>query len=379
MVRKSNLERFIQKGGYDIVKQDSDGSWKGISEAMRATGLSRPTIYLILKKNPEQPEKGQPKYVQELAQSEGFKKFKLRYGGNKNFKAAEGVLRKAFVYLQKKDPIDWNLADYEKLWHPDSPFFNATLGGVPEQYGIVFRNLMKASRKLDFLQMFHCVKHPKGSKKEWFLESEEIIRILGKFETNDCVMMFYLGIVKGARFSSLVEVKPDKMSLADWSMNDFEKKMLKKRGKAYVTRYIPEITMNLVQRYIKDYNIKGDEPLFTQSYSVYLDLFKAAGRAAGINKTISTHIMKHTFVTQAARHGVSAEVITEQTGTDWGTLETHYKALNPAKLRFELQGVVSDKAVVDFVEWIRGLHPYFVEAYERIQKHGGGLKLNGKT
>jgi hypothetical protein len=70
----------------------------------------------------------------------------------------------------------------------------------------------------------------------------------------------------------------------------------------------------------------------------------------------NNHVLKHTFVTQASRHGVSAENIVSQTGTELRTLEKFYRAKNEAKLRHEMQGTVY--TAIPFHEWIRKLIPY---------------------
>ena len=70
MRRKTTLEKFVRLGGYAVVRQKTEG-WGGISQASRKTGISRPTIYEILKAHPEQPEKILPKYVIEFTESEG--------------------------------------------------------------------------------------------------------------------------------------------------------------------------------------------------------------------------------------------------------------------------------------------------------------------
>ena len=59
VIRTSTLAKFVRLGGYETVKRIQRGSlkerWKKLSKASRKIGISRPTIYKILKKYPEKP------------------------------------------------------------------------------------------------------------------------------------------------------------------------------------------------------------------------------------------------------------------------------------------------------------------------------------
>lgn len=70
-------------------------------------------------------------------------------------------------------------------------------------------------------------------------------------------------------------------------------------------------------------------------------------------------ILKHTFVTQASRHGVSAENIVYQTGTELRTLEKFYRARDEASLRHEMQG--TEYNTTPFHKWVRKLSTQFKE------------------
>jgi hypothetical protein len=76
--------------------------------------------------------------------------------------------------------------------------------------------------------------------------------------------------------------------------------------------------------------------------------------------------LKHTFVTQASRHGVSAENIVNQTGTELRTLEKFYRAKDEAKLRHEMQGTIYK--AIPFHEWIGTLSPYFRARYGELKQ-----------
>ena len=144
--------------------------------------------------------------------------------------------------------------------------------------------------------------------------------------------------------------------------------MYEPKRQEFKSRLVIKPVMDLIHRYIDDYQIQPKEPLFLHEYDFYLRSMKEAGKRVGIHKTISTHILKHTFVTQAHRHGVSAENIVEQTGTDWETLKKHYRARDEKKMRHELLGESMD--IIPFPKWLEGLIPFFNSAYERIKKSG---------
>jgi hypothetical protein len=91
-----------------------------------------------------------------------------------------------------------------------------------------------------------------------------------------------------------------------------------------------------------------------------------AGRNAGLTDTISTHIIKHSFVSQASFHGVSLDIISKQTGTEESTLKKFYRAEDVRRVRHELRG--EEYGIISFPEWIeKTLHPHFVARYKEIK------------
>jgi hypothetical protein len=55
MVKNKSLERFVAKGGYEIVRNTEGGEWRGIAEASIKTTLSEMTIRRLLKEHPAPP------------------------------------------------------------------------------------------------------------------------------------------------------------------------------------------------------------------------------------------------------------------------------------------------------------------------------------
>lgn len=211
--------------------------------------------------------------------------------------------------------------------------------------------------------MFQGKKYPSGEKKEWYLTKDDIIALSREYQDNENVLMLALGISVGGRWSSLVETVPEKMNFAEKRISMYETKR-----QHWVTRRLLKPLIPLLKDYIADYHIGATEPLFTQSYGWYAVKMSEAGRRAKLRLHVSTHILKHTFVSQALKHGVSAEIIVAQTGTDWETLKKHYTAEDEAKGDHELQGEKYD--VQPFPEWYAELMPFFRAAYERIKSEG---------
>ena len=55
MVTKKSLEKFVKKGGYEVVRFDGK-VWRGMAEAVRTTGLDKRTIKGLMKEYPEPPK-----------------------------------------------------------------------------------------------------------------------------------------------------------------------------------------------------------------------------------------------------------------------------------------------------------------------------------
>jgi len=362
VVKKSVLDRFVKLGGYAIVRRRKEnGKWQGISEASKKTSLSRPTIYAILKEHPNPPNKTLPQYVEEFEESEGYRLLKDLY--EKTLSRCEWLATKKDVMdgwklLNKKDPISWNEKDFRKIWNAEI-FIDPIAGGFEEHHGTKFRRLMRAINKHDLLERFHSKKRPAGIKKEWFLYDEEIIRLVSKIENPDVLVFVMRGIVEGGRSSALLEGKPEHLNPKDNTIVVFESKT-----KEYITKVVQPCVMELLQKYVRDYKLRHDDPLFPKEYNYYNNALKKAGKKAGIKKAVTTHILKHTFISQAHRHGVSAETVVDQTGTELRTIIKYYRAKDENKIRHELLGEQYNPA--PFPRWVESLAPYFEQKYENL-------------
>lgn len=219
---------------------------------------------------------------------------------------------------------------------------------------------MRAIGKANLLEDFKTKKPKAGSKKHWYLTDEDIIAIINQINEVDILLMLYEGITTGARFSGLVTTCPDKINYAESILQIWEPKV-----KEWVDKDVPKCLLDLVKQYITDFDIRGVEELYRRSYPVYKGRLESAGEKAGVKHIVSTHILKHTFVTQACNRGVSLEVASLQCGTEPKTLHDYYFGVNRERRRHELLG--EEYKTIPFYEWINMLHPYFAKRYEEIK------------
>lgn len=360
-IKKTTLDQFVRLGGYQIVKRDAETRrWKGISKAAQVTQLSDETIRTILRQNPEPPSKTLPIYVRDFYESEGYRVLQEKYGHKDCFKLVLiPTTIQGFKILDKKDPISWIEEDFEKLWnHPDLQ--DSMTKHIEFTKSVNLRRVMKAIERADLLEKFTTKKRPPGTKRHWYLSDEDIIAVVVHIEEVDVLVIFYEGIVTGARWSGLVTTRPDKINYEESILQIYEPKT-----RQWVDKYVPRFLLDLIVRYIGHFSIPDTERLYKRSYPVYCKRLEKAGKAAGVKNTVSTHIMKHTFVTQACNRGVSLEVVSQQCGTNPKTLQDYYFGVNTEKMRHELLG--ENYTFEPFHVWLKKLHPYFAKRFEEIK------------
>jgi hypothetical protein len=143
--------------------------------------------------------------------------------------------------------------------------------------------------------------------------------------------------------------------------------MYEPKVKDYRPRFLDQNCMSRVKRYITDYQITPDKPLFP-SYSTIRKALKTVAKEANVPQLTSmrgaTHIFKHTFVTQGAFHDLSMESISEQTGTNPNTLRDFYVGIKEKKLRHELLGEELDD--ISYPEWVKTFEPVWSQQYSII-------------
>jgi len=367
MVKKTTLHEFVSKNGYELIQK------LGKSETSRILKVSRPTIDAILRKYPTAPLRTLPKYVFQWEETQGNTMFIEKYRGKlRDLKIYVTQALQAWLVLGKKDPISWDIEDFRKIWNEER-FRDPNTGKMRFQYAIIFRKWMRALGRGEFCNMedFETkgLKRPRGVKKQWFLEDEEITRLIEAIDREDLLVAFVLSLFSGGRASSVMTSEVSKgIRPMDIDERNCGILMFEPKRQEYVLRLFHPKLVGLVKRYIFDCRVKPNESLFP-SYWVMRKLLKSAGLKGKVSKIAemmgSWHITKHTFVSQGAYHGLSIEVISEQTGTDANTLMDYYAGIKEKKMRAELLGEKVD--IEPFHAWaLRVIIEPAIRRYEKL-------------
>ena len=230
---------------------------------------------------------------------------------------------------------------------------------------------MRATNNHNLLEKFKYNNPPEGKKKQWFLHTQEIEKLLPHIRTKETLTLFFLGISTGARHSGLMEITVDKIDFNDKVIQVHEPKV-----QSYVLKYPPFPVMEFLKKYVEDMKLSSNEKIFPHSYHWHLYQLKKAGKEAGLKKKITTHILKHTFVTQAQRHGVSGDTVSDQCGTELRCLVKFYRAKDESRLRHETQG--RTYKFKPFHVWINELSYHFRTRYGEL-KNEDFIKRAGLT
>jgi len=367
MVKQITIHEFVTQNGYELIEKFGK---KKTSELVK---MSRTTIDAILKEHPTKPDKTLPKYVFQWEETAGNQMFIDKYQGRiRCFRRYVFQGMKAWLLLDKKDPVSWDIEDFRKLWKAEK-FKDSMTGKIAFLNAVIFRKWMRAIGKTELcdLEEFETkdLKRPKGMKKQWYLEDNEIKRLIEAIDRPTLLVSFIVGLLSGGRVSSIVKsdkakgIRPMDIDEQNCGILMFEPKT-----KEYVLRLFHAKAIELVKRYVMTYGIKPNESLFPDDSTMRLYL-KRASLKAGVSKIADMqgawHITKHTFVTQGVYHGLSIEVVSEQSGTDPKTLLDFYAGMKEKKLRAELLG---EKVEIEpFHLWsLRVIIEPAIKRYERL-------------
>jgi hypothetical protein len=361
-LKEDTIEQFINANGFEIATE------KGVTAAAQASGLSRPTVYAILQDYKKKPLLRPSTDKEQWANCEGAKLFQVRHRNRiKTWKKSYSIGFVSWLFLGKKDPIKWSVDDYRKLWNYEE-FTDSVTKRIRDTAAFSLRLWMRTLDKIDILKLEEFgtrgLKRPK-SRKTWFLEDKDIAVLIQKTQRHDLLIFEDIGFNSGGRASSILGVRPLDCNFEKNIVLMFEAKI-----NDYRPRFLNEGCMGRIKRYIQDYSISPDKPLFP-SYSTIRKALKAVAKEADIPQLASmkgaTHIFKHTFVTQGAFHNLSMESISQQTGTSPTTLQGFYVGVKENKLRHELLGEKLE--VLAFHEWIETFEDLWNQQYSSIQVH----------
>lgn len=380
-VTHSQLEELFK------ILKFKKGKWKNISKASEKLGISRPTIYKILKLYPEglpeKPKKTIPKYFQEWEQTECAKKIKeLYWDRTKNRLSQMGemisyILREAWRARNKKDPLTFDLEDYLFFWGtkeqaPYPPFVDPQTNKIEFHKAIALRFAMRMGVARDLVDdprfTTKGLKREAGRKKHWYLEEDEIIRVVNCINEPDTLVLMYLGILVGGRFSALRGLNVAHIHRKEQFLMLYEPKV-----KRTVEKDLFDFSLEFIWRYIIDFDIK--DRLFYWDIEEYNKRLKKASIDAGLpeQKWMTSHMLKHTCVTQMSLHGVDIDVISEYVGTDAATIMAYYRGGGREKIRAQILDLPRKQET--WKQFVQRIHPYFVARYEHILPYAA--KVNG--
>jgi hypothetical protein len=148
MVKNKSLERFVAKGGYDIVRKTEKGEWRGIAEASRKTNLGEMTIRRLLKANPTLPTTCEKKFwLRE-------KDFDLLRDVNTRLKNLEKHLKIVEEFLGRSWVVDSQKirSRQELLGESGEEAFKHVLKTAEDAGGDVEQIIKEAILELDYFQ-----------------------------------------------------------------------------------------------------------------------------------------------------------------------------------------------------------------------------------
>ena len=391
---------------FNILKKTRSGRWKNKTEASRKLGISRPTIDKILEMYPDgmpqKPKKMIPKYYADFDETEMAKKITNYYWDTARqgrsdrgeqvyscareashilavMKGQEGV--QDLMYADENDyAVFWGTPD--KSPHPDfvDPQTNKIYFGKASMLRMCMRlagtqssiggNLIDDPR-FDTRDL----KRESGRHKKHYLTTEMIINVIGQIREVDTLILFFLGVLFGGRFSAFAgkrtRLRKKMHVLGGLKVEDidYEAQIIElsepKIKKTAIEKDLPTpLVLELLTFYIKDFKIKGR--LFKWTIGVYNNRLKKAGREANVPFPLTTHKLKHTAITQMSLHGVDVDVIEDYVETDAKTIKDFYRGGGRKKIQQQIKGL-KRKVVQSWSEYIEELMPYVLERYNYLK------------
>lgn len=396
---------------FKILRFDKrSGKWKRKKQASDKLGLSRPTIDKILKMYPEglpqKPKKTTPKYFEDWKQTDCAKKInEVAYSADIKGLTSLGentsyTLREAWKTRNKKDPLTFDLEDYLFFWGtstqaPHPPFTDPMTNKISFNKAVALRFAMRYGKARDLLEDPRFT--TKGlkrdpQKKHFYLEDAEIISVATALPTPDALMLDYCGTLMGGRFSSFGGT--DNRKSLGLKVGDIHRQALfltlkeVKVGET-VEKDLFDFTLDLIWQYVIDYGIADNNPelakrtggagkLFSWDLEVYNRIFGETSRAVGLpeNKTMTSHMLKHTCITQMGLHGIDIDVISDYVGTDADTIMKYYRGGGREKIRSQILDLPRKQET--WKQFVQRIHPYFEARYRQLRDQGTATIFGAK-
>jgi hypothetical protein len=378
--RINELHAFLDRGW-----RHQDGTLKKGYKIAAAEkfNVSDKTIFNILQQHPKpyerEPRTGNltPSFTEEFLTLDAVKEMEKRKQGISRSKL-QGYLAvglKAWKILEKKHPMNWTEADFKLLWaHPDMK--DEETGFISFGNASALRNWMQHLGLYDTLNSGYFdtkkLKRAAGKKlTHWVKTEEEFKAVIDGIRYPDTLILYMVGIQSGGRLSSHKQLTPEKISYADETIMMWEPKV-----KQWVPRDFLSSVLHLLRTFIVDIGITGKERVFTASNETINEDLKQAGKKAGLDFDLTSHVaLKHTFVSFASNHGVPLQIVSQQTGTEPGTLMKFYAGVDRERTRHFLLGKTYKEP--DYHEVMNRLNEYATARYQIIKTiRRGGAEAN---
>lgn len=374
-IPKDKLEKLFKIVRFDKVS----GKWKGMSRASTELGISRPTIDKWLEQYPmgmpEKPHKTEPKYFEEFEQTECAKKIRsIYYDRAIQRLSREGEMvfrtcREAWKARNKQDPLTFDLEDFLFFFGtatqaPYPPFVDPQTNKISFHNAVGLRRAMSLGKARDLIDdprfTTRELKREKGRRRFWYLEEDEIIKVVNVLNEPDTLIFFYLDLLIGGRGNAARAITVSNIHRQAQSLEIYETKVSRR-----VEKDMFDFSLNLIWQYIIDFDIK--ERLFVNTLDSYNRRFIQASKDAGLppEKTITSHMFKHTCITQMSLHGVDIDVISDYVGTDADTIMQFYRGGGREKIRAQILDLPRHQET--WKQFVEKIHPFFVARYNYIK------------
>lgn len=410
MVRASTLELqqmhdILKRHGakYDPeTKEIIKGSYRRnaikacVEHFRKYRSMTRGTIYNWLKKYPARPVREPrvkrviPKEVRVFRDTHAYRLIE----DHKYVKNIEFTLREAWKYTGV-DPADWSVEHVKALREPTYEGKNNILwiditGDISSHHATNIRRFLdKLEEEIPEAALLKKImkdvkKRPSGPRKEWYLDAEEIHKLIPCINELDTLVFTRKTLEDGARpIATAGKTRgsgknrrkiPLELRFTPERINEKRniiRRWESKKGLWARAKFQPE-SIAFIKKYIADMRIEDDEipDVFKKDPDWYSDRIKEAGKRAKIptiyGKGGGAYILRHTFATQSMSHNVSLESVMEQGGWKGSdTLMQFYVGLKEEKMDFEFLDIPRKKEET-WREWLMQFDEPFKKRYKEL-------------
>jgi hypothetical protein len=380
---------------HKIVKPilDNKGNitgWRGITEAKEHFHVkTRQTIYNWLEKYPRPPERELrsgvvPKKVAEFEETETWNTLKK----HKYATQIKNTLMQAWEMLDRTDPATWTVSQIESLRKEEingkhNELWKTETDDITPEHAVNIRRALKGLKAENahdkLLALENVKKGGAGKRKEWYMEAEDIHRLIDEIRDLDVLTYLRIGLECGGRPISLAGKTdsrgrpfPHELRLTVDKINKPRHAILRweNKKKVWAKAKFQDCTLDFLDKYIKDHNISPDGDIFAYNQDHYHEKLKSAGIRAGIEMFkkpgTGAYTLRHTFATQGLSHNLSIEGVMQSGGWDTSdVIMAYYAGLKEEKMDLEFLDIKPD-VTHTWKSWISQFDQHFKDQYQKI-------------